>query len=107
MLQNLSERIRLCYERAAEAKQHAEETNDAEAKAGFLNTEKRWLLLARSYDLSERLKDFTRAIPDHPDAVRKNVTEHAHSEPPLRNWEENLQTVLSNTPFMLTRCSPI
>jgi hypothetical protein len=70
-----------------------------------LNTEKRWLLLARSYDLSERVKDFTRAIPDRPDAGRKNVTEHVRSEPPLHNWEEDLQTVVSNTPFMLTRSS--
>jgi hypothetical protein len=64
MLQNLSEQIRLCYERAAEAKQRAEETNCAKAKAEFLNTEKRWLLLARSYQHSESLKDFIHAIPD-------------------------------------------
>jgi hypothetical protein len=64
MLQNLSERIRLCYERAAKARQQAEETNDPKAKADFLNTERRWLLLARSYQHSESLTDFVHAIPD-------------------------------------------
>ena len=60
MLQNLSEQVRLCYERAAEAKERADETHDPEAKADFLNMERRWLLLARSYEFGERLDDFTR-----------------------------------------------
>jgi hypothetical protein len=33
---------------------------DPEAKADFLNMERRWLLLARSYEFGERLDDFTR-----------------------------------------------
>ncbi len=59
MLQNLSEEISLCYERAAEAKQRADRLLDPEAKADFLNMERRWLLLARSYEFGERLDDFT------------------------------------------------
>jgi hypothetical protein len=59
MLHNLSEQVRLCYERAAEAKERADEMHD-EAKADFLNMERRWLLLARSYEFGERLDDFTR-----------------------------------------------
>jgi hypothetical protein len=51
MLQNLVEQIRLCYERAAEAKQRAKETTDPGAKVDFLNMERRWFLLARSYNL--------------------------------------------------------
>jgi PAS domain S-box-containing protein len=107
MLQNLREQIRLCYERAAKAKRRAEETSDPKAKANFLNTERRWLLLARSYQHSERLKDFIRAIPDRPKAANAlvHVTERSRGEQPLRSWEEDLQTVISNTPFMLTRCS--
>jgi len=35
---------------------------------------------------TQRLKDFTRDIPDRPDAV----SEPARSEQPLRNWEEEL-----------------
>jgi PAS domain S-box-containing protein len=60
MLQNLSEQVRLCYERATEAKERADEVLDPEAKADFLNMERRWLLLARSYEFGERLDDFTR-----------------------------------------------
>src|SRR5215472_18193147 len=59
VLQNLSDKVRLCYERAAEAKEDADETLDPEAKADFLNMERRWLLLARSYEFGERLGDFT------------------------------------------------
>ena len=55
MLQTLSERIQLCYERAAEAKQHANEMSDPKTKADFSNIETRWLLLARSYQLSDSL----------------------------------------------------
>jgi hypothetical protein len=36
MLQSLSDKVQLCYERAAEAKERAEETSDLEAKADFL-----------------------------------------------------------------------
>jgi PAS domain S-box-containing protein len=60
VLQNLSDEIKLCYERAAEAKEHADETLDPEAKADFLNMERRWLLLARSYEFGDRLDDFTK-----------------------------------------------
>jgi hypothetical protein len=60
LLQNLSENVRLCYERAAEARERADEMHDPEAKADFLTMERRWLLLARSYEFGERLADFTR-----------------------------------------------
>jgi hypothetical protein len=60
LLQNLSDKIRLCYERATEAKERVHEIHDAEAKTDFLNMERRWLLLARSYEFGERLNDFTR-----------------------------------------------
>jgi two-component sensor histidine kinase len=60
LLQNFSDKVKLCYERAAEAKERADEMLDPEAKAEFLNVEKRWLLLARSYQFGESLDDFTR-----------------------------------------------
>jgi hypothetical protein len=59
VLQNLSDQARLCYERAAEAKERAERMRDPRAKADFLNIERRWLLLARIYEFGERLDDFT------------------------------------------------
>jgi PAS domain S-box-containing protein len=60
MLEQLSDQIRECYERAAEAKARADATNDPGLKAEFLNTERRWLTLARSYGFSEGLEDFTK-----------------------------------------------
>jgi PAS domain S-box-containing protein len=104
MLQSLSKQIQLCYERAAEAKQRAEVTSDLKVKTEFLNTEKRWLLLARSYQLSERLKDFINAVPDHPKVV-STQEERLSGQPPSHRWIEDLQAVIDNTPFMLTRCS--
>jgi PAS domain S-box-containing protein len=107
MLQSLSKRIQLCYERAAEARQRAEEMRDARQKADFLNAERRWLLLARSYQLSDSLKDFVRAIPDRSNATstRVDVTGHPRRAQALRAPEDDLQKVLDRTPFMLTRCS--
>jgi PAS domain S-box-containing protein len=107
MLQNLSERIRLCYERAAKARQQAEETNDPKAKADFLNTERRWLLLARSYQHSESLTDFVHAIPDRSNVAgtRVDSTKRPRSAQALRAPKDDLQKVLDRTPFMLTRCS--
>jgi hypothetical protein len=61
MLLQLSDQIRLCYERAADAKERADSTNEPAIKAEFLAVEKRWLTLARSYGFSESLEDFTRA----------------------------------------------
>jgi PAS domain S-box-containing protein len=59
MLEQLSDQIRECYERAAEAKARADATNDPGLKAEFLNTESRWLTLARSYAFTESLEDFS------------------------------------------------
>ncbi len=59
MLQQLNDKIRECYERAAEAKARADEINDPALKAEFLNTERRWLTLARSYGFAKSLDDFT------------------------------------------------
>jgi hypothetical protein len=44
LLQKLSDKIKLCYERAVEARERADETIDLEAKADVLRMEKRWLL---------------------------------------------------------------
>jgi len=61
MLEQLSDKIRQCYKRAAEAKERADATNDPILKAEFLDTERRWLTLARSYGFTESLEDFTAA----------------------------------------------
>jgi PAS domain S-box-containing protein len=59
MLEQLSDQIRKCYERAAEAKAKADATDDPVLKAEFLDMERRWLTLARSYGFTESLEDFT------------------------------------------------
>src|SRR5215475_566014 len=61
MLEQLSDQIRLCHERAAEAKECADATNDQAIKAEFLAAERRWLALARSYGVTQSLEDFTTA----------------------------------------------
>jgi PAS domain S-box-containing protein len=61
MLERLSDKIRGCYERAAEAKARADASDDPALKAEHLNAEGRWLTLARSYGFSESLEDFTAA----------------------------------------------
>jgi len=64
MLQKLSEQIQACFERALEAKRRADASADEGSKADFLEMEKRWLALARSYEFAERLTDFTAANSD-------------------------------------------
>jgi PAS domain S-box-containing protein len=54
----LTGRVLACYGRAAAAKRKAVATRNPAMKADFLETEKRWLALARSLEASERLTDF-------------------------------------------------
>jgi PAS domain S-box-containing protein len=61
MLEQLSDQVRRCYECAVEAKTLADATNNRELKAEFLEAERRWLGLARSYKFTEGLEDFTTA----------------------------------------------
>jgi len=64
MLEPLSEQVRECHERAAEAKGKAEATAAPALKAEFLDIERRWLALARSHTRTESLEDFTTAYTD-------------------------------------------
>jgi PAS domain S-box-containing protein len=72
MLQKLSGRVQECFEFALDAKRDADRTDDPVRKAGFLEMEKRWLLLARSLEFTERLTDFTATNADWR-SVRDNV----------------------------------
>ena len=58
MLQNLSEQIRECLRRAEECKRLAENALTETGKADYLDMERRWLSLARSYEFAERLSNF-------------------------------------------------
>lgn len=64
MLERLSDNIRQCYERAAEAKALGDTVGDPALKAEYLNAERRWLTLARSYGFGESLDDFTATNED-------------------------------------------
>ncbi|MGC2076260.1 MAG: PAS domain S-box protein [Xanthobacteraceae bacterium] len=59
MLEQFSDQVRECYDCAAEAKARADTTNDPALKAEFLDAERRWLCLARSFGFAESLQDFT------------------------------------------------
>jgi len=59
MLSDLSQHVRNCHERAAEAKEKAEAASDPALKADLREMERRWLVLARSYAFTESLDDFT------------------------------------------------
>jgi hypothetical protein len=59
MLESLSEQIRECYEHAEECARKAAAQSDPGLKQDFLDMEQRWLSLARSFEFSRRLGDFS------------------------------------------------
>ena len=58
MLNNLSEHVRDCLQRAQDCAHRAAAQTDPRVKEDFLDLERRWLHLARSYEFSDRLDDF-------------------------------------------------
>jgi hypothetical protein len=63
VLQQLSEQVRECHRRAAEAKAQAEATADPALKRSYCDLEDRWLFLARSHMFTESLEDFVEQQP--------------------------------------------
>jgi PAS domain S-box-containing protein len=61
VLEQLSDQLKECYERAAEARAKADASNDPTLKADFLDIERRWLALAGSYGFTESLQEFATA----------------------------------------------
>ena len=59
MLNNLSEEICECYRHAENCARNAVDRTDPKIKVDFLDLERRWLVLARSYEFTERLGDFS------------------------------------------------
>ena len=59
MLRKLTKEISKCYRHAEEARRTANAAADPGIRADFLDIERRWLFLARSYEFAERLSDFT------------------------------------------------
>jgi hypothetical protein len=48
-----------CYRLAEQAREWVEETTDPRIRQDYLSVERSWLLLAESYESSERLTHFT------------------------------------------------
>jgi hypothetical protein len=59
MLHNLSEQIRECHMHAEHCARQARVQIDPELKDAYLEMEQRWLMLARSYEFTQRLADFS------------------------------------------------
>ena len=58
MLNNLSEQVRECLRHAEDCARQAAAQTNGKMKEDFLDLERRWLSLARSYQFTERLDDF-------------------------------------------------
>jgi hypothetical protein len=85
MVQKISARVADCYKRAAESRVRAAAAADDTDKAEYLNIERRWLMLARSYELSERVTGLNEEVrrglrvlippePPHPALPRLTCT---------------------------------
>jgi len=59
MLLSLSEESRECRRYAKDCAQKAAAQTDTKLKQDFLTLEQSWLSLARSYELTDRLRDFS------------------------------------------------
>ncbi len=76
MLKPANSQAMYCHERAVNARRRAYEVADAEARNEFFASEARWLKLAESYELSERLTLFLNrptTFPDHPVCTNCNI----------------------------------
>ena len=71
MLANLSEQIRDCLQHAEDCARQADAQTDPTLKQDFLDTERRWLLLARSYEFIQRLGDFSNGTKRQADKLPK------------------------------------
>ncbi len=58
MLLKLAEQVADCHRRARESRLRAEAATDPALKQDYLNLERRWMMLAESYQLSQRVSDF-------------------------------------------------
>jgi hypothetical protein len=76
VLKSVNARARQCHEWAFKARQRALETTDPVLRDEYLASEARWLKLAESYELTERLTDFLNkppTFPKHPECPNCHV----------------------------------
>ena len=58
----LSDNIRDCYRHAEHCGRRANEQSDPLLRQDFLDCERRWLLLARGYELAERMEALSKGL---------------------------------------------
>jgi len=80
MLDSVSQQIRDCYDHAEQCAQKAAAQNDPDLKQDFLDMERRWLTLAKSYELSQRIGEFSNETKRRVDGVARS-TKPEKSEP--------------------------
>jgi hypothetical protein len=71
VLNNLNEQIRECLQHAENCARKAAAQTDSKLREDFLELEQRWLFLARSYELTERLGDFSDEAKGNTDKLPK------------------------------------
>jgi len=86
MLRKISTQVADCYERAGESRARAANAANEVDKTEYLNIERRWIMLARSYELNERVTGFNEEVkrrlrvlippePPHPAVPRLTCAE--------------------------------
>ena len=78
MLQTLDSEIHECYRHAAECSRSADQSRDWLTKQNFIEMEKRWLCLARSYEFAEQLSNFSKPCGN---SQRQNPQKHSFGGP--------------------------
>ena len=59
----LAKNIGDCYGHAEHCRRRAKEQSDPVLRQDFLDCERRWLLLARGYELAERMEALSKGLP--------------------------------------------
>ena len=65
MLQKTSKLVAQCHDRATECARSAKGAQTEEDRAFYLNMERRWLFLARSYEFTDRLGSISTELDRH------------------------------------------
>jgi hypothetical protein len=71
MLKIISSKARECYQHAAEASSRANQVEYAAVHKTYFELERQWLRLARSYEVSEQVTDFTGELTRRLHALRR------------------------------------
>lgn len=106
MLKNLSKEVRECLRNAEDcARKAAHESEHSPLRQDFLKMERRWLDLARSVELTERLTDFSGAISRKTDEITRKAS--APIIPFLRGRAFDPETVEAMGKAFVSMCAAL